>query len=98
MDLAASASNALQRLSTHKADLILPDVNMPGTNGLTLLDSIHGLGITAPIFVITGYDSPAVSRRATQSGATAYLVKPVDLRTLDGMIAKTLGVTPLLGG
>lgn len=98
VDLAANARIALQRLSTHPADLILLDVNMPGTDGLSLLESIRGLGITAPAFVITGYDSPGVSRRATDSGATAYLVKPVDLRTLDAMIAKTLGVRPLLAG
>ena len=98
VDLAANASIALQRLSTHPADLILLDVNMPGTDGLSLLESIRGLGVTAPAFVITGYDSPTVSRRATDSGATAYLVKPVDLRTLDAMIAKTLSVQPLLGG
>lgn len=97
VDLAANASVALQRLSSHPADLILLDVNMPGTDGLTLLDSIRGLGVTAPIFVITGYDSPTIALRATQSGATAYLVKPVDLRTLDGMIADALDVRPLLG-
>lgn len=97
VDLAANASVALERLSTHPADLILLDVNMPGTDGLTLLDSIRDVGVTAPIFVITGYDSPNIAHRASQSGATEYLVKPVDLRTLDGLIAKALGVQPLLG-
>jgi CheY-like chemotaxis protein len=96
VDIATNGSIALQRLSTHPADLILLDVNMPGTDGLTLLDSIRRLGVTAPVFVITGYDSPSIARRATQAGATAYLVKPVDLRTLDSLIAKTLGVRPLL--
>lgn len=98
VDLAANAATALHRLSTHPADLIMLDVNMPGTDGLTLLESIRDLGITAPIFVITGYDSENVSRRATESGATAYLVKPVDLRSLDAMIAQALGVPPVLAG
>ena len=96
VDLASNASAALKRLSTHPADLIMLDVNMPGTDGLTLLDAIRDRGIAAPAFVITGYDSPNVSRRATQSGATEYHVKPVDLRSLDRMIAKALGVPPML--
>ena len=97
VDAAANASVALQRIGTHPPDVILLDVNMPGTDGLTLMDTIRGLGVTAPIFVMTGYDSADIARRASESGVTAYLVKPVELRKLDVMVAQAVGGRPLLG-
>lgn len=96
VDRAPDAPAALRRIAAQAPDVILVDVNMPGTDGLTLLESIRNLGLTMPAFVITGYDSPQSAQRAARSGAT-YLVKPVDLRDLDLRVAKSLGMTPFLG-
>lgn len=95
VDCAPSAQAALKQIAAQAPDVILVDINMPGTDGLTLLESIRRLGITAPAFVITGYDTTQHAQRAARSGAT-YLVKPVDLRELDRLVAKALGVTPFL--
>lgn len=96
VDVATSAAVALNRLASETADLIFLDVNMPGTDGLTLLGSLRQLGITVPIFVVTGYDSPEIAAEATRSGATGYLVKPVNLRSVDELVAGALGTPRLL--
>jgi DNA-binding response OmpR family regulator len=95
IDRAPNAQVALTCVAQHPPDVMLLDVNMPGPDGLTLLESIRNLGITAPAFIITGYGSDQVVARATQSGAT-YLVKPVDLRELDRLVAGSLGTVPIL--
>lgn len=96
VDRAPDAQTALKRIGVHRPDVLLLDVNMPGIDGLTLLESIRALGMTMPAFVITGYNTPQAAQRAAHSHAT-YLVKPVDLRELDRLVAKSLGVTPFLG-
>ena len=85
-----SGRKAMTAIRTFLPDVILLDVNMPGTDGLTLLQSLRRHGVTAPAFVITGYDAPGQAARAQQLGATKYMVKPVDLRELDRQIADTL--------
>lgn len=96
VDVATSAAVALKRLMSDPPDLIFLDVKMPGTDGLALLGSLRTLGITVPIFVVTGYDTPETAAEATRSGATGYLVKPVDLRRVDQLVAHALGAPRLL--
>lgn len=95
VDTAPNAAAALKSVAATPPDAILLDVNMPGTDGVSLLASLRRLGVTAPVFVITGYDAPGVGDRARQLGAQ-YFVKPVDLRTLDRLIATALDVPPIL--
>jgi two-component system response regulator PrrA len=95
VDAASSAAAALKAVGTAAPDAILLDINMPGTDGVSLLGSLRRLGVTAPVFVITGYDAPEVGEQVRQLGAQ-YLVKPVDLRTLDRLISTALHVTPIL--
>ena len=96
VDRASTAAQALKAIAANMPDVILLDVNMPGTDGLTLLGSLRQHGVTAPAFVITGYDAPGQAARAAQMGATKYMVKPVDLRELDRLIAETLKTGRLL--
>ena len=95
IDPASDAATALQRVKGNRPDLIVLDVNMPGMDGLTLLEAMRKMGLTIPVFVVTGYDAPGTAERAKRSGAT-YLVKPVDLRKLDRLIADALHARPLL--
>lgn len=95
VDTAANAADALKVVAASPPDAILLDVNLPGTDGVSLLASLRRLGVTAPVFVITGYDAPGIGDRARQLGAQ-YFVKPVDLRALDRLIAAALHVPPIL--
>ncbi len=96
VDPAASAAIALDHVRSNRPHLILLDVNMPGMDGITLLVAMRKMGLTIPVFIVTGYDAPGMADKAKKSGATAYLVKPVDLRTLDRLIAEALHVERLL--
>jgi CheY-like chemotaxis protein len=96
IDPAGDATIALQHVKSNRPDLILLDVNMPGMDGIALLVMMRKMGLSIPVFIVTGYDAPGMADKAKKAGATAYLVKPVDLRTLDKLIADQLKVTPLL--
>jgi DNA-binding NtrC family response regulator len=95
IDTAANASQALAAFVRRSPDLILLDIRMPGVDGLSLLRSFRDTGMQVPIFVMTGYASLEIARDALDSGATAYLPKPFDLRNLDRLIADALGTAEI---
>jgi CheY-like chemotaxis protein len=92
----SNGSQALGALAKHRPDVILLDVRIPGVDGLSLLRSLRDMGITVPIFVITGYDSTEVADEAMSNGANGYLPKPFDLLYLERLIARAVDTNPAL--
>ncbi|HEV8617157.1 MAG TPA: response regulator [Methylomirabilota bacterium] len=92
----SNGSQALGALAKHPPDVMLLDVRIPGVDGLSLLRSLRDMGITIPIFVITGYDSTEVAEEAMSNGANGYLPKPFDLLYLERLIARAVDTNPAL--
>lgn len=87
VDTVGDAALAMAAVKESKPDAILIDVRMPGVDGLSLLKSLREMGVQAPIFVMTGYDSGPVAIDALQRGATCYLPKPFNLVHLEELLA-----------
>ena len=79
------AESALEAIRTLKPDLVLLDVQMPGTTGLGLLEQLPQEGRPAVIF-ITAFDEFAVQAFAVE--AADYVLKPFDGARLGQAIAK----------
>ena len=63
-------------------DVILMDVRMPGTDGVTATAQITARPDPPPIIVLTTFDADDLVRRAIAAGAAGYLVKdtpPADI-------------------
>lgn len=73
-----SASNARQFLSQQAVDLVFLDVEMPGEDGFSFLDSIKKRDFL--VVFVTAYDQYSV--RAFKANAVDYLVKPVQEKDL----------------
>jgi CheY-like chemotaxis protein len=85
MDFAQSAPIALQRIAEageQSLILILSDINMPGMSGLELLPKAKAMRPDVPIIMITAYGDADTKRKALESGAEAFLTKPIDFGTL----------------
>jgi chemotaxis family two-component system response regulator Rcp1 len=73
---------------TPRPGLIYLDLEMPGTNGLELLNSIKSDPDLRdiPVVMLTGVSDETQIRKAAEFGANSYTIKPVDpgqfLRTL----------------
>jgi two-component system, LuxR family, response regulator FixJ len=57
---------------------IVLDVRMPGTSGLTVLDTLVKQGVDQPIIMLTGHGTVEMCRRAFKAGAAEFLEKPID--------------------
>ena len=88
---------ALESLNRKTFDLLVLDINVPGIDGLTLLERIYAAKITPPaIFISALIDIEEISR-AFELGCYDYLKKPFHLKELSLRIDKMLQLqkTPL---
>jgi len=66
--------------------LILTDINMPGMDGLELLATLKQRRPTLHVVMVTAYGDAERRRRASDHGASGYLVKPIDFTALKALI------------
>jgi two-component system, response regulator, stage 0 sporulation protein F len=72
-------------------DLIITDVHMPGTSGLTALARLAQTHPNVPIIVITAFGDETTHEAARAHGAVAVFDKPFDLYTFCDTVISTLG-------
>ena len=74
---AEDGRDALAQLHRHQPDLIVTDLNMPGIDGLELLEALqqHPSHRRIPVIMLTAQSDTHCVRRAEQLGAKEYLVK-----------------------
>ena len=85
MHFAVSGEQALERLSGEIQPTlvaVLSDINMPGMDGLTLLDEVKKRFPDLPVMMVTAYGDDERRRRASELGASEFLTKPVDFDRL----------------
>ena len=90
----AQAENAEQARiwrNQTRPDLVLLDIWMPDTDGVTLLKEWASNGLlTMPVVVMSGHGTIATAVEATRIGAFGYLEKPVPLQKLLSTVAHAL--------
>lgn len=71
---------ALEKLSTIVPDLVLVDYEMPGMNGIEVIEAIRGNPSTksVPVIMITSTIDKQIKLAAIEAGATEFLHKPFD--------------------
>ncbi len=85
VQLAADASEAMDKLAHADFDLILLDLHLPGTiDGLSLLNTIRAerSPLNLPVIIISGSADSDNIVTALRDGANDYVVKPFDAATV----------------
>lgn len=78
VDRAANAQSAAAALAAEHFDLVLLDIGLPGTDGLSLLRRLRSDGATLPVMVLTARDTLATKVEALDLGADDFLMKPFE--------------------
>lgn len=86
---AADAEEALTHLASFRPRVILMDVQLPGMDGLALTRRLKADPETRDIVILamTAYAMKGDEQKALESGCDGYVSKPIDTRTLPGVIA-----------
>lgn len=78
------------QISATNSDCLLIDYKLPKIDGLSLLRKLRELGVKTPAYLITGYPSATLSRRATEAGFEAVIEKPASGDELSELILRSL--------
>jgi len=76
--------------------LVLLDLYLPDTNGLTMLREWQDLNVSIAVVMISGQGTIPEAVSALKSGALDFLVKPVDINLLEAVVNRALSSQKLL--
>ena len=83
VELAENAAQARTARVRERPDLVLLDIWMPDTDGVTLLKEWSSTGLlTMPVIMMSGHATIDTAVEATKIGALAFLEKPITLQKL----------------
>jgi CheY-like chemotaxis protein len=88
--LAKSGEQALERLSQEQVELVVADYEMPGMDGLNLLEQVRASYPKVPYILVTAYSNTKVIRAAWEAGAFDFFQKPVFVERLSQTIRMAL--------
>jgi len=65
-------------LKAHRPDVLILDLNMPGTDGITLMQQLRADGFDLPVLILTLSEAEDDLARALRAGANGYLLKSME--------------------
>lgn len=92
VELVTSAQGALNSIQLKIPDLIFADINMPGMDGITMIEEIRKVQGAAgiPIIMCTTESQIAVKQNARKVGANGWIQKPFDSDKILKMVQEVL--------
>ena len=92
VERATDAPHARQVINSTQVDLILMDIELPGTDGLTLTRMLKADVATRhiPVVALTAFAMKGDDQKAFQAGCTGYIPKPIDTRKFGAQVTDFL--------
>jgi len=90
VQIAESASAAMDVLNSQPIDLITLDQKLPDRQGIDLLQDIKHYHAGVEVIIITGYGSLKSAMEGIRHGAAGYLLKPFNVTELLSLVNQTL--------
>ncbi|MDH5650851.1 MAG: transporter substrate-binding domain-containing protein [Gammaproteobacteria bacterium] len=93
---AVTAEQGIELAQTHRPDLILMDINLPGMNGLEALAQLQALPATRniPVVAVTADAMSNSVAQGLKAGFKAYITKPINIHDLKQVVVKYLPLNP----
>lgn len=94
VERALNAEEAFAIINKMPLDLILMDIELPGTDGLTLTRMLKADKATKhiPIVALTAFAMKGDDQKALQAGCEGYITKPIDTRKFPRQVEEFLHV------
>ncbi len=96
IETASDGEEALKKLKTFSAEIVISDVRMPKMDGLALLKKIRVRYPDIFVVIVTGFGAIEDAVSAMKAGAYDYILKPFDFDTIRMLINKITAHTRIL--
>jgi DNA-binding NtrC family response regulator len=87
---ALTGTQGIKKAKEEEPDVILLDVDLPDMNGISILEQIGSGGSHPPVIMLTALADISLVVKAVQLGAYDYILKPYDIRELEGTIRQAV--------
>jgi signal transduction histidine kinase len=88
VSISTSGADAIRRLHESEFDLVLTDLRLDDTDGLSIVSEVCQLHPDTVSIILTGYASLESAVNALREGAYDYLIKPCDVDELRAVVAR----------
>lgn len=88
--LASTAESGIVQVRTHRFDLLIMDVRLPGMSGLEAFQRVRTFQPKLPVIIMTAYSSTETAIEATKMGAFDYVLKPFDIPDILALINQAI--------
>lgn len=82
----SNGEEGLQMIFAEEPNIVITDFQMPGLNGLEVIERVKKQLPNTPIVLMTAYDEMQLTIKAMQAGAFDYIEKPINLKKLKNII------------
>jgi len=89
LSFAENGLQALEILNSQMIDVLVTDVNMPGMDGITLLEEAQKSSPLTRSIIVSAYGDMETLRKAMNRGAYDFVTKPVDFKELEDVITQS---------
>jgi DNA-binding NtrC family response regulator len=96
-EIALDGSEALAKLGEKLPDVMILDFNLPGIDGLTVLEQVKKKYPDVQVVMLTAHGTPETEKKVRDLGAFDYLEKPVGINKLTIIIEKAYRYKQKLG-
>jgi two-component system response regulator PilR (NtrC family) len=96
VDEAENGKLAYKKILESSYDLVITDLEMPEMKGTELLERIRSLSVQTATIVVTAYGSLETAIAALRSGASDYILKPVEFDELLIKVKKLFEILDLI--
>jgi two-component system, chemotaxis family, chemotaxis protein CheY len=88
--IAENGKDALEKLSSAKADMVITDLNMPDMDGIELITHLRGMPEYkfVPIVMLTTEAQEEKKKQGKAAGASGWIVKPFTPEQLLSVVKK----------
>jgi two-component system response regulator GlrR len=90
---AASAEQALTKISVARPQLVVTDLRMSGMDGMALFEAVRSQNPALPVIILTAHGSIPDAVAAVKQGVFGYLTKPFDAKALLAEVERAVAVS-----
>src|SRR5436190_2285327 len=87
---AETAAAAVESFTRQRPDVVVLDIRLTDATGLETFHRLRAVDARVPVILVTGHGTTDLAIEAIKEGAFEYLLKPLELAELRGVVDRAL--------